>query len=132
MKALIIEDDPMTRLMLKRLLTRFFPHNVLEAADGEAALALLERERPVIIFSDVHMPNMDGVEFLSRLRAMPEYATLPVVMISSVKDRELVLKLVDLKITDYLVKPLDLEQTFRRLERLLPALLPDPAAADPT
>jgi len=45
------------------------------------------------------------------------------VAISSAKDRDLVLKLVDLRITDYIVKPIELEPTFRRLERLLPTLL---------
>ncbi len=123
MKALIIEDDAMVRLLLKRLLTRFFPHNVLEAADGEAGLAMVERERPVIVFCDIYMPRLDGVGFLEKLRAHPEFAELPVIAISSAKDRELVLKLVDLKIADYLVKPLELEQTYKRLEKLLPPLL---------
>jgi len=123
MKALIIEDEPMVRLLLKRLLTRFFPHSVLEAADGEEGLATVERERPAIVFFDIFMPKMDGVTFLERLRANPEFADLPVIAISSAKDRDLVLKLVELKISDYLVKPLELEPTFRRLERLIPTLL---------
>ncbi len=123
MKALIIEDEPMVRLLLKRLLTRFFPHSVLEASDGEEGLAIVERERPAIVFCDIFMPRLDGVGFLERLRADPEYKDLPVVAISSAKDRDLVLKLVDLRITDYIVKPIELEPTFRRLERLLPTLL---------
>ncbi len=131
MKALIVEDESVTRLLLKRLLTRFFPHNVLEAADGEEGLVVLERERPAIVFCDVHMPRLDGTEFIARLRAHPEFATLPVIVMSAAKDRDLVLKLVELKIADYIMKPIDLEQTFKRLERLLPALLPAAEATEP-
>jgi CheY-like chemotaxis protein len=123
MKALIIDDEPVNRLLLKRLLTRFFPHNVLEAVDGEAGLAMVEKERPAIVFCDIFMPRLDGIGFLERLRANPEFADLPVVAISAAKDRELVLKLVDLKIVDYLMKPIELEATYRRLERLIPAVL---------
>jgi CheY-like chemotaxis protein len=131
MKALIIEDEPMIRLLLKRLLTRFFPHNVLEASDGEEGLAVVEKERPAIIFCDMYMPKLDGIGFLQRLRANPEFADLPVVAISSAKDRELVLKLVDLRIVDYIVKPIDLEQTFKRLEKLIPLVLTQGEATKP-
>jgi CheY-like chemotaxis protein len=123
MKALIIEDEPMVRLLLKRLLSRFFPHNVLEAADGEEGLAVVERERPDLVFCDVFMPVLDGIGFLERLRANPEFADLPVIAISAATDRDVVLKLLELKVADYLVKPIDLEQTIKRLEKLIPALL---------
>lgn len=131
MKALIVEDDSVTRLLLKRLLTRFFPHNVLEAGDGEEALAVLERERPAIVFCDVHMPRLDGIGFLQQLRAHPEFSELPVIVLSAAKERELVLQLVELKIADYIVKPVDLERTFRRLERLLPVILPQESETRP-
>lgn len=123
MKALIIEDETVNRLLLKRLLTRFFPHSVLEATDGEEGLAMVEKERPAIVFCDIFMPKLDGIGFLERLRANPEFADLPVIAISAAKDRELVLQLVDLKIVDYLLKPIDLEATYRRLERLIPGLI---------
>jgi len=123
MKALVIEDEPMVRLLLKRLLTRFFPSRVLEAGDGEDGLAMVERERPAVVFMDIFMPTVDGVAFLERLRARPEFADLPVIAISSARDRDLVLKLRELGISDYLVKPLELEATCKRLERLIPTLL---------
>jgi CheY-like chemotaxis protein len=135
MKALVIEDEPMVRLLLKRLLTRFFPHSVLEAADGEAGLALVEQERPDVVFVDIFMPKVDGIAFLERLRANPEFADLPVIAISSARDRELVLKMVELRISDYLVKPLEMTATHKRLERLIPKLLasrPQPAPPSST
>lgn len=123
MKALIVEDEPMVRLVLKRLLTRFFPHNVFEAGDGEEGLAMVEKERPDIVFCDILMPKLDGVGFLERLRANPEFASLPVIAMSAGKDRDQVLRLVELKIVDYLLKPIDLQQTYKRLDKLLPIVL---------
>ncbi len=123
MKALIIEDEPLARVALKRLLTRFFPHNVLEAGNGEEGLELVEKERPDIVFCDIFMPKLDGVGFLERLRANPEFAGLPVVAMSSGKDRDQILRLIQLRIVDYILKPLDLEQTYKRLDKLLPLVL---------
>jgi len=131
MKALVVEDEPMVRLLLKRLLNPFFPHNVLEAGDGEAGLVLVERERPAVVFVDIFMPRVDGLAFLGRLRGNPEFADLPVVAISSARDRDLIRKLRDLGISDYLVKPLELQATGRRLERLIPGLLAPRSPARP-
>lgn len=123
MKALVIEDDSGTRRVLKRLLTRFFPHNVLEAADGEAGWAIIEQERPAVIFCDVHMPKLNGIGLLRRLRAHPELKDTPLIAITSDQDPELVRQLIPLGVADYLLKPIRLEPTVKRLERLLPGLL---------
>jgi len=123
MKALVIEDDPIARLLLKRLLTRFFPHNVLEAADGETGWRIVEAERPAVIFCDIYIPELTGVEFLQRLRAHPELSHTPVIAISVARDPDLVRRLVELGVADYLLKPIPLEATVKRLEKLLPPML---------
>lgn len=123
MKALVIEDDSGTRLVLKRLLTRFFPHNVLEAADGEAGWMLLEQERPAVIFCDMYMPKLDGVGFLRRLRSHPVLNETPLVAITSAQDPDIVRQLIQLGVADYLLKPIALEATVNRLTKLLPGLL---------
>jgi CheY-like chemotaxis protein len=123
MKALVIEDDAVARLVLKRLLTRFFPHEVLEAEDGEAGWLVVEQERPAVIFCDMFMPNLDGVGFLKRLRAHPELKDTALIAITSAQEPEFVRQLIQLGVADYLVKPIGLEATVRRLEKLLPGLL---------
>ena len=123
MKALVIEDDSGTRLVLKRLLTRFFPHNMLEAADGEAGWTLLEQERPAIIFCDMYMPKLDGIEFLRRLRAHPVLNETPLIAITSAQDPEIVRQMIQLGVADYLLKPIALEATVKRLNKVLPGLL---------
>ena len=123
MKTIVIEDDPAARLLLKRLLTRFFPHNVLDAADGETGWRMVEAERPAVIFCDIYMPELNGVEFLERLRAHPELSHTPVIAISAARDPDLVRRLVELGVADYLLKPIPLEATVKRLAKLLPPML---------
>ncbi|MEP6573024.1 MAG: response regulator [Gemmatimonadota bacterium] len=121
MKALVIDDDAASRRILSRLLSRFFPHAVAEAQSGEEALELMAKEIPIIVFTDLEMPGIGGIEMIRRLRADPALAHLPVVAVSASNERETVTQVVGLGVTDYLVKPIDLVATFRRLERIVPA-----------
>ena len=123
MKALVIEDDAVARMVLKRLLTRFFPHNVLEAVDGEAGWTMIEQQHPAVIFCDMHMPKLDGLGVLRRLRAHPELKETALIAITSVQEPEFVRQLIELGVADYLLKPIALEGTVKRLAALLPALL---------
>lgn len=78
-QVLIIDDDPAVRGVLRTMLTRE-GHSVREEAGAEAALALLAKERPDVIISDMYMPEMDGIEFLIWLEGIaPE---VPVIAIS--------------------------------------------------
>lgn len=76
---LIIDDDDGVRRALERILDRE-DHRVLTASDGAAGMRLLEAEHPDLVITDVYMPEMDGIEFLIRIRdAEPE---LPIIVIS--------------------------------------------------
>lgn len=119
MKVLIIDDEPVSRRILKRLLSRFPDLELHEAADGESAWAKVEEVTPALILCDLSMPRMDGVTFLTKLRASPASAEVPVIVISATKERETVLRVRDLNIIDYLLKPFELAPTFARLERFL-------------
>jgi signal transduction histidine kinase/DNA-binding response OmpR family regulator len=80
--VLIVDDDPAMREMVRRGLEREgIP--VLEAEHGRAALSRLASPRPALILLDLMMPEMDGFEFLETLRGLPEFAAIPVVVITS-------------------------------------------------
>jgi CheY-like chemotaxis protein len=68
-KALIVEDEPDARLLIERVLTECSAE-VLVAETGQAALPMIERERPHVLLSDIGMPGMDGYELLRRVRAL--------------------------------------------------------------
>jgi PAS domain S-box-containing protein len=75
---LIAEDRPADRLFLVTLLG-YQGHGILEASDGEEALALVLSKRPQLVISDVLMPSMDGYEFVRQMRAIPAVAATPVI-----------------------------------------------------
>lgn len=107
MKVLVVDDDPTMRRLVVRLASRH-PHvEVTEADNGVAALAAVEAQRPDLVITDVTMPYLDGLGLLEALRASPKHHDLPVVAVSAISDKALVLRMVDLGIEDYLLKPLD-------------------------
>jgi CheY-like chemotaxis protein len=80
--VLVVDDDPAIREMVRRGLEREgIP--VVEAEHGRAALSRLAAPRPALILLDLMMPEMDGFEFLETLRGLPEFAAIPVVVLTS-------------------------------------------------
>ncbi|MDR2965076.1 MAG: response regulator, partial [Treponema sp.] len=67
---------------------------------------LLERNKVDLVLLDWNMPNMDGMEFLKRIRANPEYENLPVIMVTSESARYSVVEALQTGATDYIVKPI--------------------------
>lgn len=79
---LVVDDRPTNRDLMSTILG-YQGHEVLEAADGLAALCLLETHQPDLVISDILMPSMDGFEFVRRLRARPSAADIPVIFSSA-------------------------------------------------
>ncbi|MBI3948809.1 MAG: response regulator, partial [Armatimonadetes bacterium] len=80
--VLIIEDDSITRQMVRRMLEKEgLP--VREARNGRVGLQRLESERPALILLDLMMPEMDGFQFLEAMRTREEWRTIPVVVVTA-------------------------------------------------
>jgi PAS domain S-box-containing protein len=101
--VLVIDDDPAVLELLERSLSKQ-GFSVTAATSGEAGLRLAAELRPRAIVLDVLMPSMDGWAVLSALKADPELAGIPVIMLSMVDDRNMGFAL---GATDYLSKPID-------------------------
>jgi two-component system nitrogen regulation response regulator NtrX len=78
-RILVVDDEPGIREAM-RMILEYEGYDCLLAATGPEALGLVEREEPAVVFLDIKMPGMDGLEVLDRLRAQHE--RVPVVMIS--------------------------------------------------
>jgi PAS domain S-box-containing protein len=101
--VLVVDDDPISRDLIARALSRQGLH--IEVADGgEQALRLAKKLRPDAITLDVIMPGMDGWTVLSALKADPELASIPVILLSFVGNKSLGFAL---GASDYLTKPVD-------------------------
>ncbi len=112
-RVLVIDDDP----HMRDLLTRFLDRNgvaVAVAPDGEAGLLAAREARPSAILLDVMMPRMDGWAVLSALKADPNLADVPVIMISMMRNKGLAYSL---GAADYLTKPVDWQHLKEAIER---------------
>ena len=85
MRILAVEDQPEYLEMLEDVMNSV-GHTITIATDGKKALEKLTQERIDVIISDVAMPNMDGIEFHSRVRSMKEYANTPFVFLTGVSN----------------------------------------------
>ena len=128
MKVLVVDDDVVSRMMLMHLVDSCGKYEILEAEDGADAWRQLEAGlRPAIVFCDLRMPNLSGTALLARVRASPELAGLPFVLVSAANDGATIGEADALGATGYVVKPFRVES----LRPHLVALQPDetPAAS---
>ena len=119
-RVLLVEDDLTSRRLIRALLPKDLKVNITEAEDGQIALQMMEKPPyPDVIICDVLMPNMDGLEFLARIRDLPRFSNTPVVMISANAFKDNVAKAATLKVTRFLRKPLDRQELNDALDAAL-------------
>jgi CheY-like chemotaxis protein len=118
MRALIVDNDRITRLIISRLLKKKLTDDILEAENGLDALKIIQESNPEIIFLDISMPLMDGIETLEIIRSNDKFKKLPVIILSSNKDREKITRLLELGISDYILKPIDLTKAYEKIQTI--------------
>ncbi|MFN9298479.1 MAG: response regulator, partial [Acidobacteriota bacterium] len=87
--------------------------------DGLEALALLEQQKVGLILSDINMPNMDGLEMLSKVKSIEAYKSVPVIMITTECNQNQVMEAVSLGASGYVRKPFTTEQIKEKLTGLV-------------
>jgi two-component system chemotaxis response regulator CheY len=87
-KTILVVDDSASVRQVVGLTLRGAGYTVIEAADGEAALAQLTGQRVHLILSDVNMPRLDGIGFLKAVKQLPAYRFTPVVMLTTESQEE--------------------------------------------
>lgn len=118
MRILVAEDSStVRRLVAARLAADGY--DVLEAADGEQALALAREQRPDLLVLDKVMPKMDGFEVVVALRDDPQTRALPIVMLTERTDEEDVLGGLKLGVDEYMPKPFSPHELSARVQRAL-------------
>ncbi len=117
-RVLVGDDEERNRKLIGLILERN-GHSVDMACDGDEALAKSVTEDYDLILLDVMMPAMDGYEVCRRLKADPGTAKVPVVMVTSLADRESRLQGLEAGADDFLTKPLDATELVLRCANLL-------------
>lgn len=118
MKTLLLVDDSATVLMLEQMiLSRRF--RIISATNGEDAITLAQREKPDLIVMDIVMPRLDGLAACKRLRALPETATTPIVLVTTKGEVEAVEEGYLSGCSDFLTKPIDPRELLSKITSLL-------------
>ena len=115
--VMIVDDSAAIRKILQRVLTQLQVPlgEVHEAADGREALELLKTKSVGLIFSGINMPNMDGIELLTQLKASDVHKAVPIVMVATEGSQAKVLQALQLGAIGYLRKPFTAEQIKEKL-----------------
>jgi DNA-binding response OmpR family regulator len=103
-KVLYAEDDPQSRQNYAFVLEEYFS-NVYIAKDGKEALDIYYNKKPDILLLDISMPYINGLEVATKVRK--ENKNIPIIMLTAHADKENLLAAIPLKLTDYLLKPID-------------------------
>jgi len=116
---ILVVDDQRSNSELMAGVLQGRGYEVLTAASAESALAQVASTRPDLIVSDILMPGMDGYELCRRLRASPETALLPVILVTSLESQVERVKGLEAGADDFLSKPVNWEELFARVGSLL-------------
>lgn len=119
MRILIVDDDPGTRGIIRRVLTHDLKCEVAEAPDGRQALAAVDAGDFDALILDIQMPEMGGFEALAALRRSARHAHLPVIMLTADAGEQAVRQAAILGIAAYLTKPVNPARLSPRLKAIL-------------
>lgn len=117
--TILVVDDAPPNVKLLRLILKDAGYRVLEAGSGPEALEILRRERPDAMVLDVRMPGMTGYEVCQAVRRDPEFATLPVVMVTALSLPEERIRGIEAGATDFISKPFNRKELLARLQASL-------------
>ncbi len=117
--VILVVDDDASLLDVIRLLLEEVGATILEATDGKEAMPIITENRPHVIVSDLHMPNMDGFDLLEWVRSDPDLKKTPFIVLTSDSDIELRDQAFRMGADDFLTKPFPKQELIPRVRRFL-------------
>ena len=117
-KILIVDDSPLMRTMMKKsiAIAGIPTESIQEAGHGVEALAILKASPIDLVFSDLHMPEMNGIELVEAMASQGLLKSIPVVIVSSDRSQKHIARLKEIGVRAYLTKPFrpeDISQVFK-------------------
>jgi two-component system cell cycle response regulator DivK len=117
-KILLVEDNEFNRKIVHDLLARH-PYDLMEAHDGEAGVEAALREKPNLIIMDVQLPKLSGLDATRQIRAHPETANIPIIVVTSFALSGDDKKAMDAGASAYLAKPYSPRQLLDTIRKWL-------------
>ncbi len=118
MKVLVVDDFATMRRIVKNILSQLGFKNIIEADDGTTALDILKKEPVGLIISDWNMPKMTGLELLKAVRADPNLADTPFIMVTAEAQQDNIILAVKAKVSQYVVKPFTAETLGEKIDKV--------------
>lgn len=119
-KTILTADDSASMRQMISYTLRDAGYDVVEAADGCDALAKLAARAPHMLITDLNMPNMDGIELIRRVRALPQCKYIPIVMLTTESQDARKQEGRAAGASGWIVKPFRTEQLVAVVKKLLP------------
>lgn len=118
--VLIADDDPAIRLVLKHSVEQI-GYRVIEASDGQQAVAMTRDQRPDLILMDAIMPEQDGFSATAEITGSPELSDIPIMIITALDDDHSVDRAFEVGALDYITKPVKWSVLKQRVRRMIHA-----------
>ncbi|HEX6639046.1 MAG TPA: response regulator [Steroidobacteraceae bacterium] len=116
--VLIAEDSPTQAQQLTHILENQ-GFEVVSAVNGRLALEMARREKPRLVVSDVIMPEMNGYELCAHIKSDPQLGDVPVILVTTLSDPQDVIRGLECRADNFVLKPYDAEQLIRRIQFVL-------------
>lgn len=113
-KALVVDDDDSLRMIAEKLLKKHH-FEVTTANNGKQALDIINNQKFDIILLDLMMPEMNGFEVLNQLKGNPLFKSIPIIVVSSVTDKDSIVEALNTGATDFIIKPFNHDELIARI-----------------
>ncbi len=117
-KILVVDDSSLMRSFAKGSLKQLKLNNVDEAENGEEALLKLKKDMYDLVLSDLHMPNMNGLELLRAVRSDINLKDIPFIIMTLDGKKDVLLEAVKEGLNDYLMKPVTAGPLGQKLKKV--------------
>ena len=116
-RILAVDDDIIVLTRITNILRN--DYELITVNSGMRALRYLREEKPDLILLDIRMAQQDGIETLREIRNMEERKDIPVIMLTGVENKDIVVESAKLGVCDYLLNPFSSTELLKRIQRVL-------------
>ena len=116
-KIMLVDDAAFMRMMVKNALTKSGYTDIIEAQDGAEAVKKYAEEKPDMVFMDITMPNMDGLQALKKIKE--DFPAAKIVMCSAMGQETMVIDAIKSGASDFIVKPFNTERIVDTANKIL-------------
>lgn len=116
-KIMVVDDAAFMRMMIKNTLTKTGYTDIVEAQDGAEAVTKYDEEKPDMVFMDITMPNMDGLQALKKIKE--GHPDARIVMCTAMGQQSMVVEAIKYGAKDFIVKPFNADRIVEAVKAIL-------------